>query len=106
MPTKCRHGKEPKACGFCQGQALEGTIVEAPTVAVVAFTTAHALDLARSWERQADALEGRAVLAWDGAKHFEDFALAMVGGTAAQLRADALRDCARELRALVARAGG
>ncbi len=103
---KCRHGKEPRTCGFCQGQALEGTIVDAPAVAVVAFTPAQALDLARSWEREADGLDGRAAAAWTGAEHLDDFALALVGGTAAQLRADALRDCARELRALVARAGG
>lgn len=85
---------------------LTGTVVDAPSVQLVAFTPAQALDLARAWEREAEALEGRAVLAWDGAEHLEDFALAMVGGTAAQLRADTLRDCARELRALVARAGG
>lgn len=83
---------------------LTGTVVE--NVTPVEFTPARLLDLAAAWDREAASLDRRAGAAWDQADAFEDFALALVGGTAAQLRADTLRDCAQALRALVGRTAG
>lgn len=85
---------------------LTGTVVDATPAQLVGLTPARLLDLAAAWESEAGRLEGTAGAAWDDVGGFEDVALALVGGTAAQLRADALRDCARQLRALVARIGG
>jgi len=58
--------------------------------------------LAVSWEQQADAMTRDAGTALARAGGLGDAALVLVTGTVAQVRADALRDCAAELRALAA----
>lgn len=93
MATKKK--REPET----EPEPLTGTVVEAG--AVLGISREQCADLAESWERAADDMNADAGVALARSGGFGDLALVMVTGTVAQVRADALRDCARELRALI-----
>lgn len=87
---------------------VSGEVIEAG--AVLGVSREHCEELAASWEEQADELNASASTALVRSEGFGDLAMVMLTGTVAQVRADALRDCAGELRAMLEtvapRAGG
>lgn len=80
---------------------LKGEVVQP-----VSAQTLQALeDLAQLWEQGAESLERQGLAAALNGGSLGDFALGLVSGAASQVRADTLRDAARQLREVLAEPG-
>ena len=78
---------------------VTGEVIEAGTV--IGVSREQLEELATTWEQQAAELNQDASTALERSTGFGDVAMVMLTGTVAQVRGDALRDCAGELRALL-----
>jgi hypothetical protein len=80
---------------------LDGEVIAAGSTVLLGVSREQLADLAAAWEQAAGGMGTDAGLALANAGGLGDLALVMLTGTVANVRADALRDCAADLRALL-----